>query len=759
MRKTLRILRYLLAVYLVYFLFCLPSNLFDESYSKVLLDRNGEFLEARIAQDQQWRFPPINTTPTRFEECILTYEDQYFRAHPGVNVVSLFRALYLNLKHGEVVSGGSTITMQTVRLMRKQKNRTILEKCIEITWAMRLETRFSKDEILSMYVSHAPFGGNTVGLEAATWRYFNRPPESLSWADNAMLAVLPNSPGLIHLNKNRSLLKAKRDKLLESLYENGTINVETFNLSKDEPLPEPVNALPHYAYHLVDRLSSKSSKIVSTVDIVHQKQFNKIASLYGQRLKQQNIHNLSAVLVDIETGNVLAYVGNNWRNNHKHAGKVDMLRAVRSSGSILKPFLYTAVYDQGTAPTQGIPDYPINFTGYKPVNYNPSFEGLVPAGEALYRSLNIPATWLLSKYGVAHMKNDLSKLGLSSLNRSSKDYGLSIILGGGEVNLLELTSAYSSLGAQLNNPDSFTAFKTYLLRDHSKPTIESRKTFSSGSIYSTLQSLTNTYRPETEAHWKNFSSAYPIAWKTGTSYGNRDAWAIGVTSKYAVGVWVGNSEGQGVSGLTGLNTAAPLLFQLFETLPATMWFNEPADMDMYAICSESGMKKGKTCPNEREALLPTSLETGVTCVYHKAFMIEAHSGKRAYKGCGEGFLYPDTFFNLPPIVSTYYKQRNPRYKELPEWSSNCNRGDASISVLYPVDQGRLSIPVGEEREVIAKAYYSLPQTELYWELNGSHIGITAGKHEQVIIPQKGRNLLVLSDEFGNSRRVNFEVVN
>jgi penicillin-binding protein 1C len=743
-------------IFLIYFIFCLPSTLFNQPYSKLLVDKDGQLLEARIAADEQWRFPIIDSVPKKFETCILRFEDKNFRRHPGVNPLAIGRAVYLNIKYNEVVSGASTITMQTIRLLRANKNRSIKEKLIEMTWAMRLECSYSKNEILNLYATHAPFGGNVVGLETASWRYFNRSPNELSWAENAMLAVLPNAPGLIHLNKNRDVLRAKRNKLLKDMWENEELTEGEYKVASSEPLPKPLNRLPHHAFHLVDRFEESSGRIRSTIDFSFQKQFNNLCDNYSGQMKQQNIHNLSAVLIDVKTGKVLSYVGNIYKDNDEHAGKVDMLKSVRSSGSILKPLLYAAAVSDGLiTPNQLVPDYPMNFYGYRPSNYNPQFDGLVPADEALFRSLNIPAAWLLSSYGVTKMKNSFAQVGLTSINRPASNYGLSMILGGAEVNLLELTASYAALGNQLTDSSS-DIFTSKLVNDD-RIESSSQTILDNGSVYTTLSALTNTYRPETEAYWKNFSSGRKVAWKTGTSFGNRDAWAVGVTPDYAVGAWIGNSDGHGVSGLTGLNNAAPLLFELFGVLPETKWFYEPYDMQTNTVCKNSGMKASSFCTDTEERVFPLSSDKTPNCIYHNPYLLNPNN-ERIYKGCNSSPTHLDTFFIIPPIVAHYYQKNHPDYKPMPSWSKNCVGSFAKINILYPINGGRISMPQGEQEGISSKVFYENSDFELHWELNGMYLGSTSMIHEKILYPTKGKNTLHITDENGNVVKTVFEVI-
>jgi penicillin-binding protein 1C len=412
--------RYLwyLPLLLVFFLFwfSLPKNLFTDPASTVLLDRSGQLLGAKISADQQWRFPECDTVPDKFRQAILSYEDKYFSFHPGFNPVAIFRALYLNLKQGKIVAGGSTITMQVIRLSRKNHQRTYFEKIREILLAFRLELSHSKREILRLYTSHAPFGGNVVGLNAAAWRYFGVDAAHLSWAESATLAVLPNSPGLIYPGRNPHELKVKRDKLLRILYHKRIIDRMTYDLARSELLPEKPFVLPQMAPHLLDltvREGKKGEIVRSTIRLDLQQQVNNILNFHSIGLAANEIHNAAAIVVEVETGNVVAYIGNlKPVGKTEYSNKVDIIRSSRSTGSILKPFLYAGMLNDGLLlPTTLVPDIPTRIGGFMPENYNLTYDGAVPAKRALSRSLNIPAVKMLQVYGYEpeHWNDDAYK--------------------------------------------------------------------------------------------------------------------------------------------------------------------------------------------------------------------------------------------------------------------------------------------------------------------------------------------------------------
>src|SRR5882762_5172657 len=493
---------FLIAVFAiaVAFYFCLPDPLFKDSYSTVLNDCNGELLSASIAVDGQWRFPESDSISEKFAQALVTFEDKRFWHHPGVDILSLSRAFRENVKAGKIVSGGSTISMQLIRLSRKEKSRTYFEKIAEIILATRLELTYSKSEIITMYASHAPFGGNVVGLEAACWRYFGRDSRDLSWAEAAMLAVLANSPSLMHLAKNREALKIKRDKLLDKLALNGKMDSPTCELAKAESVPQSPLDLPRYARHLLVRAMKEGhqqTKVSSTLQLPLQMRVEQIVQMHHQRLKSNQIFNAAAIVLEVNSGNVLAYVGNTQvKEKGDYAEDVDVITSPRSTGSILKPFLYAAMLDEGKIlPQTLLPDIPTFINGFAPQNFSKEFDGAVHADKALIRSLNIPAVHLLKQYRYEKLHSLLKIIGMSTLNDPPEHYGLSLILGGAEGTLWDISGMYASMARVMNNyfdypgsncytPGDFHAPEYVLKSSHSKEELpRTDNTFlSAGSI-------------------------------------------------------------------------------------------------------------------------------------------------------------------------------------------------------------------------------------------------------------------------------------
>lgn len=757
---TQKVILCILAFWVTGYIFCLPRHLFHVPYSTVVTDRNEELLGARIASDGQWRFPPRNTTPEKIKECLITFEDKHFYHHWGVNPFAIGRAFYQNVKNKRIVSGGSTLTMQTIRLARNE-SRTFREKLIEMIWATRLEFRASKEEILSMYISHAPFGGNVVGLDAAAWRYFGHSADDLSWAESAMLAVLPNAPAMIHLSKGRKTLLDKRNRLLKQLLEKKTINSSTYELAISEPLPDEPHALPQIAPYLVSRFYQERNGEYSrsTINKGIQTQVEDLAERWSNEFGRSDIRNLAILVIDIPSNQVVAYCGNVHFDRKQGGNQVDVIQAPRSTGSILKPFLYYAMLQEGSLlPDMLLPDVPVNINGFTPQNFSMQFEGAVPASEALARSLNIPAVTMLQRYGVPKFHSFLQQIGLKTINRSSSHYGLSLILGGAEATLWDVTNAYAMMGRSLLQLPQRSCS---LLLPTSRIT-ESTDPFQPGAVWQTFDALKEVNRPE-EIDWKSIPSMQTIAWKTGTSYGFRDAWAVGVTPRYAVGVWVGNATGEGKPGLVGAQTAGPVLFDIFNLLPSSSWFTRPAGIFVEAeVCRKSGHLKGRFC-DETDTLLvlPAGLRTEA-CPYHHLVTLSADESQRIYENCANTEpTLRKSWFTLPPVWEWYYKQHHPEYKPLPPFKAGCGEDTFQpMQFIYPPMNARIKLPKqldGSKGFLTVELAHNNPNATVFWHLDETYQAQTQDFHKISLQPAAGKHSLTAVDGEGNTISTTFFV--
>ena len=749
----------MIALLLIAYIFCLPRKLFDVSYSTVVTDRNGELLGARIANDEQWRFPACDTVPDKFKACLIQFEDRYYRYHWGVNPLAVGRALIQNIKEKKVASGGSTITMQVVRLSRN-RNRTVGEKFIESIQATRLEFRYSKEKILALYASHAPFGGNVVGLDAAAWRYFGHSANQLSWAESATLAVLPNAPAMLHLSKNRQALLAKRNRLLKRMLDKGIIDEQTYELALDEELPGEPIPLPQIAPHVVSNFhrTNKGESCVSTLDKSLQVRVEGILERWDFEFAQNEIRNIAAIVIDIKTNEVLAYCGNVRFNDTSSGNQVDIVRAERSTGSILKPFLYLAALQEGEIlPHTLLPDIPININGFSPQNFNRQFEGAVPASQAVARSLNVPLVSMLRTYSVPKFYDFLRQNKIAALPYSASHYGLSLILGGAEAQLGDVANAYSNMARTLLELESTEA---RLLLNEEAATIKTG--FQPGAVWQVFDAIKEVNRPE-EIDWHIIPTMQRVAWKTGTSYGFRDAWAVGVTPQYTVGVWVGNASGEGRPNLVGSRTAGPVMFDIFNTLPSSDWFTPPYEEFIQAeVCRQSGQLKGRFCEEvDTILILPNGLHTE-SCLYHIQVNLSADERHRMYESCaGSETIIQKSWFVLPPAWAWYFKQHHPTYQSLPPFKPGCGTdGDQPMQFIYPQGNSLIRLPKqldGNQGTITFELAHSKKDATVFWHINNEYQTTTSDFHTLSVKLSPGQHSITVVDNEGNTLSIQLKV--
>lgn len=769
-------------VLLLFFLLPLPRPLFPANYATLLQSSEGELLGGRIAPDGQWRFPAADTVPWKFKTAILLFEDEYFPYHPGINPVSLFRAARQNYNSGKVISGGSTVSMQTIRMALGNQPRTYSQKLLELLLALKLELLYSKAEILSAYVHHAPFGGNVVGLSAASWRYYGRPPHLLSWSETAALAVLPNSPSSIFPGRNDEGLRRKRDLLLDKLQSKGYLTASENELAKAESLPGKVKPLPDLAYHLLQRAEKEGyagTTVKSTLHYNLQARVKEKVERYSEQLAYNEVHNAAAVIIDIKTGKALAYVGNSSAENSSetlHGHHVDVVTARRSPGSLLKPFLYAAALDEGMLlPNELLPDIPMFYQGFAPQNFDKKYRGAVPADEALAGSLNVPFVFLLREYGYEKLHQKLKLLGMESLERPASHYGLSIILGGAESTLWELTGMYAGLARAAQNyferpyQNGYSAsdYRPNIYLENQVSTV-SEVTEKNGyllapSILYTFRAMQQLRRPEEMTGSELYGTYRPIAWKTGTSFGFRDGWAIGLNSRYVVGVWVGNADGEGRPGLTGVRSASPLMFNIFELLQGDASFEEQFGTEV-AICQLSGLRATPLCGETTALQLPDYMQQGKLCQQHRMLHLDESQTLQVNSSCYPvNKMVDKAWFILPAVQSWYYKQYHPGYEEPPRLLKDCQQEGESefMELIYPRQFSRIFIPVeqgGKPGRVVFEAAHRNPSATIFWHLDDTYAGSTSYIHQMGLQPGPGVHTLTLVDEEGNELRQAFEIV-
>ncbi len=780
--RRFRYLSILYIVVLILFIFCLPKPLFEQDFSTVLEDADGQLLGAKISDDGQWRFPSVDHLPEKYVTALIAFEDKRFFYHPGIDPVGMIRAIFTNIKNKKVVSGGSTITMQVMRMSHNRRNKNYFIKLLEVIQSLRLELTYSKDEILELYASNAPFGGNVVGIDAASWRYFGKNTEQISWAEAAMLAILPNSPSLINPNKNRKTLFLKRNRLLKKLYNLNKIDKSTYQLAIQEPLPERVVPLPRLAPHLLNRcvaekINSAHPRIFTTIKSDKQ---SLIASIIERNLpyfKSNDVNNIAILLISTKTGEVLAYHGNAPNTGFEHGEDVDIITAPRSTGSLLKPFLYAFAMDDGLIlPHSLLIDIPTALNGYEPENYFKTFDGVIPVDKALTRSLNIPFVRLLQSYGIDRFKYRLNQLGLKQINRSADNYGLTLILGGAESCLWDMTKAYVELAQELmyytDHDSKYTTSVPSIsfLKNRKSSNIKTNsatKLLSVGAIWHAFNTMKNLERPSESGQWESFSASKPIAWKTGTSFGNRDAWSIGITPDYTIGVWVGNADGEGKPNIVGSSIAAPILFDILDRLDGKDWFSAPYDdMTKITVCSESGYRPLSFCNIDTIWAVKNALQVN-SCPYHQVLHLNHEGTKQVNASCySPSDMLQKSWFVLPPIEEFYYLPKHPDYQTPPAFAENCKAEVNSsttkeMQFIYPRGQTKILIPKdldGSYQKIVFKATHRNPDAKLFWHLDDKYIQTTTNFHQIAFVADLGWHRITIVDEGGNSISERFEIV-
>jgi penicillin-binding protein 1C len=760
------------------FWWMLPRPLFGDPVSSVLLARDDTLLGARIAADGQWRFPASEVVPARLAQALIAYEDRRFTQHPGIDPVAIMRAARSNWRAKRIVSGASTLTMQLARLVHRQHRRapprSYAAKLYEMLLALRLEAGFSKQALLALYASHAPFGGNVVGFETAAWRYFGRAPDTLSWAEAATLAVLPNSPALVTPGRNRLRLLRKRDALLQRLAGDGALTQRDLELAMAEPLVAAPRALPDDAPHLLETLRRRHPDVTrfrTTLDAPLQRAAMARVREHADDLADRGIGNTAAVIVDNRGFEVLAYVGNaEWATNSARALAVDIVQRPRSTGSILKPFLYAAMLDSGQLlPRMLVPDIPTQFRGFTPENFDRTFRGAVPADEALAHSLNVPAVRLLRDYGYPRFYDLLKSLGFSDLDRPPDHYGLSLILGGSEARLWDVAQAYANLADQARAAGTVqraAGRPLQVLRDAGMTAPLPMK-ISIGAAWLTQTALLEVPRPQDEAHWKNFASSRKLAWKTGTSWGLRDGWAVGSSSAHTVAVWAGNADGRGVPELTGSLAAAPLLFSLHDLLEPAPWYAEPVGaLKSVQVCADDGYLASDLC-TAVAAQVPAASHFDRQTPYHRLVHLDSSGLHQVTEACERvSRMRHEPRLVLPPTIEVFYRRTQTGYRPLPPFRADCAEDTvvearSAMEFLYPGPSGRIFIPVeldGRKGRAVFEVAHRDASASLFWHLDETYVGRTQLLHQLAVDIAPGLHTVSVVDGDGMRISRRFEVL-
>ena len=820
---------------LVNWCFPLPKARLHPSPSRIVLDRNGEWLRAFLANDGMWRFsrqsqevfgkPDASLTENRqpttgnyfLHQAMLTSEDKWFYYHYGINPVSIATALYDNLKAGEVVRGGSTITMQLARLM-EPKARNIPNKLIEMFRALQLEHSYSKSEILTFYFNMLPYGGNIVGTAAASRFYFNKPQHALSLGEAALLAVIPNAPERLRPDRFPEKARKAREKVLNRLLARQQISKQQWQEALQEPIPQKRYPLPFKAPHLSRMLVKENrwhvkptadGRIYTTIDVKVQETAVRILREYLDAERKPSLrgsHSTSTgaiIVMDTQTRHVLAMVGSHDFFDRMASGQVNGTLAPRSPGSALKPFVYALAMEQGlVTPETLLFDVPVTYAGYEPVNYDGKYNGYVSARHALARSLNVPAVNLNARLKDITLHAFLKQAGISTLVPAQK-YGLSMVLGGCEVNLLELTTLYAGLANmgefgshQLTLPRnnhqknsrqpsvSISGQERDFLSDSRQPTPDSHSqrllreetSFIITEVLTNSQLPTNTVKnPEAFTRTMNLPK---IAWKTGTSYGHRDAWCIGYSPTLTIGVWLGNFDGKGAPMLSGTDAATPILFALFTALTGQdthRWFTKPEQLKTRQVCALSGAPVSPHCPTHKDDVYIPGISSVAVCAIHKRIYVDAATGYRLCSHC-RNLPTPDhrkeqishsitrsslndaqtqIFEEWPADAATWLAENGFAVPVMPEHNPSCTgtiAGNAPV-ILSPAENTTYYIREGvplENQKIRLIASASNRTQNLFWFLDGELIFQGDAAEQYWLTPVRGKHVLTCVDAEGRS---------
>lgn len=723
------------------------KNQVENNYSVSLLDENENIIGVYINKGEQWHIKSPYQIPENLKKAVLTYEDKNFDKHHGIDIWAMMRAIKNNFL-GKKKSGASTITMQAAKLISPKK-RNYSNKYREMIASTKLENNLTKEEILSLYLNNAPYGGNIVGYGTASELYFRKKPEKLTWAEASLLAVLPNSPGLINVEKNSNKLIEKRNGLLKKLHEKNYIDENQYRLSINEPIPKTRYPFKNLAPHLGRRLSQeKPDKIFhTTIDGSFQERIEKVVKDYADFTETEGIANISLLIIENKTNNVKVYIGSQDFLDFNKNGQVDGIIAKRSPGSILKPFLYALSIDQGIiAPQSKVPDVPLYFSNFSPQNANKRYSGMIEMHQALIRSLNIPFVHLLQEYGEDRFFYFL-KDAVEFPEDNPSQYGLSLILGTKEMSPEEIGILYSGLA-------NYGRFKklNYLQSDSENNEDSGKKLISSGASYLTLQTIKNLSRPGVTNYyrWKN-----PISWKTGTSYGRRDAWACGVTPEYTVIAWVGNFTGTSSNNLSGVVSAGRLLFNVFNEISIkNNNFLRPEDLHLIKVDKLTGYRNEFHQVETKEILYPKSAKPLKLSPYYKKIFVndkdeEIDSRSPDFINKKEKILV-----NYPLEVINYLIMENMDVSSIYDEKFVSKK---TIKIVYPTNNLSILLPkdFDGEKNIIVKIA-NIKNQEIYWYLDNEFLGKDKKFQKEMKIPNGEHTITIMSQE-GELERVKFNI--
>ena len=728
-------------------------------YSNIVIASDSTVIHAFLSSDEKWRMKTeLSEITPLLRKAIIFKEDKYFYYHPGVNIIAIFRALFNNTLQNKRTSGASTITMQVARLLQP-KERSYLNKLIEIFRAFQLEWQYSKDEILQMYLNLAPYGGNIEGVKAASLLYFEKSPNHLSLAELTALSVIPNRPNSMVIGKDNDSIVFMRNKWLKRFGNAGLFSKQDIEDAIYEPLKAKRHDAPKMAAHFSLRMKNlygDKANIYTHLDIKKQLKIEHQVKNYINRLYNRNIKNAAVLIIDNQTNSVVSYVGSADFYNEEDAGQVDGIRAIRSPGSTLKPLLYALAFDKGLiTPQLKVTDVPVNYSGYEPHNYDSEYHGLVTIINALTNSLNVVAVKVLEQYKIHRFLDEIKKINFRQIQKDEKKLGLSVILGGCGVTLEELTGMYHAFA----NKGVYTEFN-WLKSD----TLNSGfNLISAASGFMLTGILSRLTRPDLPLEWQNSADLPKVAWKTGTSYGRKDAWSIGYNKNYTVGVWVGNFSSEGVQELSGASTAAPLLFEIFNTIDYKSdaeWYDVPENIDYRMVCSETGLLPNTFCANLVSDVYIPGVSSNKICRHLREIQISADSSISYCTSCLPESGYITAFYpNYQPEMISYFETNQIKYLKIPPHNPECERifANDKPEISSPVNNVEYFIDRADTTEIMLSCNAANDVDTVYWYLNDKFYKSAKPVQQLFFKPPEGMLKISCTDDKGRNTNIHIKV--
>jgi penicillin-binding protein 1C len=743
----------LLLFFLLNWVFPLHDNI---KYSTVITDKKGNVLHAFLTPDQKWRMKTeLKEISPTLRKTLIVKEDKFFYYHPGINPIAICRAAFMNLFHMKRTSGASTITMQVARMMEPKK-RTYGNKFIEMFRALQLEWKYNKDEILQLYFNLVPYGSNIEGVKSASILFFQKPPQKLSLAEVTALSIIPNRPSSLHMGSSNDHIITERNKWLRRFQDDKLFKAKEVADALDEPLTVTRHNAPSYAPHFSNRMRHEPSSIQTTLDLNMQLKLEKLVSDYSQAQQTHGIRNAACMVIDNRTHEVVAYVGSADFHNAGDGGQVDGIRAIRQPGSTLKPLLYGLCIDNGImTPKTMMYDVPININGYTPENFDEKFNGYVTMEYALSNSLNIPAVKSLNDLGKERLISKLVQTDFKQIKKDQNKLGLSLILGGCGVTLEEMTAMFSAFGCQ-----GIYSKPIFLKDDTVSKKVE---VLSPSANFMINEILSNPARPELPFNWESSQHTPRIGWKTGTSYGRKDAWSIGFNRDYTVGVWLGNFSGQGVAELSGANTATPLLFKIFNSIDynaAEDWYKMPKECGIRLVCTESGRLPGDHCTNTQMDYFMPGISPNKVCEDYQEIAIDPKEQISYCRYCMPEAGYKKKLYRIvPPEMQSFFDDHRVQYEHILPHNPECERvfTVGAPKITYPVNGLEYYIDKTNPEPLQLVCEVTNDVKDVYWYVNDKFYRKSKARDKIFVVPAEGNVKVSCTDDKGRNTNIKIKV--